>query len=218
MHMAIRIVLIDDHPVVRAGLRVLLEGESDVEVVGEASTGAAGIALARNIRPDIVLTDLLMPDMDGVVVTQTICAELPDTRVIILTSVSEEDVSVVRAVRAGAIGYVLKDADTEALVQTIRSAAVGQVHLSPRAAARLILEVRSPRSEVTLTDREREVLREIAAGRTNKEIARSLNIALSTVKCHVRSILDKLDAQSRTQAALSALRSHVLPPDELHAA
>ena len=119
--MPIRVLLIDDHPVVRAGLRALLRGEPDLEVVGEAGGGAAGIDLARRVRPNIVLTDLLMPDVDGVVVTQTITTELPDTRVIVLTSVSEDDVFVVRAVRAGAIGYVLKNADTDVLIQTIRS-------------------------------------------------------------------------------------------------
>ena len=216
--MSIRVLLIDDHPVVRAGLRALLETESDLEVVGEADGGIPAISLARKLRPNIVLTDLLLPDVGGVAVTQSIRAELPDTQVVILTIVSEEDASVVRAVRAGAIGYVLKDAETDVLVQTIRSAAEGQAHLSPRAAARLMQEMRSPRNEGLLTDREREVLREVAIGRTNKEIARSLHIAETTVKSHVRAILDKLGVRSRTQAALQALRSEMLSPDELQAA
>ena len=216
--MRIRVLLIDDHPVVRAGLRVMLEREPDLEVVGEAGSGTAGIRLARANRPDIVVIDLLLPDVDGVVVTETICAELPSTRVIVLTNVSEEDAAVVRAVRAGAIGYALKSADTDALVQTIRSASAGQVHLSPRAAARLMQEMRSPKNEPGLTGREREVLREMAAGRTNKQIAQSLHSAVSTVKCHVRAILDKLDADSRTQAALRALHAQLLSPDELYAA
>ena len=216
--MTIRVLLIDDHPVVRAGLRAHLETESDIEVVGAADAGMPAISLARRLRPDIVVTDLLLPDVDGVAVTQSIRAELPATQVIILTSVGEEDASVVRAVRAGAIGYVLKNADMDVLVQTIRSAAEGQVHLSPRAAARLMQEMRSPRNQLPLTGRERQVLREVAIGRTNKEIARSLYVAETTVKSHVRAILDKLGVQSRTQAALQAQRSEMFSPDDLQAA
>jgi two-component system, NarL family, response regulator LiaR len=216
--MTIRVLLIDDHPVVRAGLRALLETEPDLELVGEAGDGTSGISLAGRLRPTVVLTDLLLPDMDGVAVTQSIRAQLPDTQVVILTSVSEEDASVVRAVRAGAIGYVLKNAETELVVSTIRSAAEGQVQLSPRAAARLMQEMRSPKNELPLTDRERQVLREVAIGRTNKQIGRSLYIAETTVKSHVRAILDKLGVQSRTQAALLALRSQLVSPDELQLA
>jgi DNA-binding NarL/FixJ family response regulator len=216
--MTIRILLVDDHPVVRAGLRALLEIEPDLEVVGEADTGARGISQSRKLRPDLVVTDLLLPDMDGVAVTQTVRAELPETRVIVLTSVSDEDDFVIRAIRAGAIGYVLKSADTDVLVQTLRTAADGQVHLSPHAAARLMQEMRAPSHDSPLTDREREVLREVAIGRSNKEIARVLHIAETTVKSHVRAILDKLGVESRTQAALRALRSDLLTADELLAA
>src|SRR5918912_23336 len=183
--MTIRVLLIDDHPVVRAGLRAVLETESDLEVVGEADSGGHTPRVQHKLRPDIVVTDLLLPDVDGVAVTQRIRADQPETQVLILTSVDEEDASVVRAVRAGAIGYVLKSANIADLVQTIRQAAAGQVHLSSRAAARLIQEMRSPTNQLPLTDRERQVLREIAIGRTNKEIARSLDIALTTVKSHV---------------------------------
>lgn len=213
--MPIRVLLIDDHPVVRAGLRALLENEPELEVVGESGSGKMGLRLARDTRPDVVVTDILMPHMDGVTVTKTICTELPGTRVIVLTSVSEEDASVVRAVRAGAIGYVLKTADTGALVRAIRAAAAGQAELSPRAAARLMQEVRSPGKNAGLTAREREVLREIAAGRTNKQIAQSLHIALSTVKIHVRGVMGKLDAESRTQAAIRALRTPTFLAEEL---
>jgi NarL family two-component system response regulator LiaR len=215
--MTIRVLLIDDHPVVRAGLRALLEAEPEVEVVGEADTGSRGIGLTSRLRPDVVLTDLLLPDVDGVTVTQRIRAALPGTQVVILTSVDEEDASIARAVQAGAIGYVLKSANIAELLQTIRYAAQGQVHLSARAAARLIEEMRSPKN-VPLTDRELEVLRGLATGRTNKEIARALNIALTTVKSHVRTILDKLGVDSRTQAALFAVRSQLLSPDDLQAA
>ena len=216
--MIIRVLLIDDHPVVRAGLRALLGLESDIDVVGEAGNGADGIQLAIDIRPDVVLTDLLLPDLDGVVVTQTISRHVRDSRIIVLTGLGDDDASVIRAVQAGATGYVSKDTDTTSLAQTIRSVASGHVHLSPRATARLMREMRSPRNNVKLTEREREVLREVAAGRTNKQIARSLDVALSTVKCHVRAILDKLDADSRTQAALRALHSQIISPDELPAA
>ena len=216
--MTISVLLIDDHPVVRAGLRVLLESDPDLEVVGEADAGLPAISLAFNLRPNIVVTDLLLPDVDGVVVTESIRAELPDTQVIVLTAVSDEDVSVVRAVRAGAIGYMLKNADVNALIQTIRSAAEGHAHLSPRAAATLMQEMRTPRHELPLTDRERQVLVEMAMGRTNKAIARSLCIAETTAKSHVRAILDKLGVQSRTQAALLALHSQIVSSEELRAA
>ena len=216
--MTIRVLLLDDHPVVRTGLRALLQAESDLEVVGEAGDGRCAISLARKLRPDVLLTDLLLPDLDGVAVTHSIRAELPDTQVVVLTSVDEEDAAVVRAVRAGAIGYVVKSANIAHLVQTIRQAAAGQVQLSSRAAARLIQEMRSPTSQLPLTEREREVLREMAIGRTNKQIARCLNIAETTVKSHVRAILDKLGVQSRTQAALQALHAHIVSLDELQAA
>ena len=208
--MTIRVLLIDDHSVVRAGLRALLEAEPDLDVVGEAGTGNSGISLAHRVTPDIVVTDLLLPDVDGVQVTRSIRAELPRTHVIVLTSVGEEDSAVVEAVRAGAMGYVLKSAETRELVQAIRSAANGQAQLSARAAARLMQEVREPKHEVPLSERERDVLREIAIGRSNKEIARSLFIAESTVKSHVRAILDKLGVQSRTQAALHAVQTQVV--------
>jgi two-component system, NarL family, response regulator LiaR len=216
--LTIRVFLIDDHPVVRAGLRALLEMEPDLDVVGEAGDGMSGINLVRKLRPDIVVTDILLPDIDGVAVTQTIRAELAGTHVVILTSVIEDDAFVVRAVRAGAIGYVMKNADIDALVQAIRSAAGGQVHLSPRAAARLMLEMRSPSKPVPLTDRERQVLQEVMVGRTNKQIARSLIIAETTVKSHLSGILDKLDVQSRTEAAVYALRSGMFSAAEIQAA
>ena len=216
--MTIRVLLVDDHPVVRTGLRALLETEPDITVVGEAGDGLSAISLARALRPDIVVTDLLLPDVDGVAVTHSIRAELPTTQVLILTSVGEEDASLVRAVRAGAIGYVVKNAEIEVLLHTVRSAAEGQAQLSPRATARLMQEVRSPKNDLPLTDRERQVLREMAIGRTNKQIARCLNIAETTVKSHVRAILDKLGVQSRTQAALRALHARIVSPDELQAA
>src|SRR4029453_3621155 len=138
--MAIRILLVDDHPIVRTGLRSVLEAESDIEVVGEADTGGRAISLAHRLRPDVVLTDLLLPDMDGVAVTQHVRAESPATQVVVLTSVSEQNGAVVRTAQAGAISYLVKGADVDELLLTIRSAGESRVHLSPRAAARLMQE------------------------------------------------------------------------------
>jgi DNA-binding NarL/FixJ family response regulator len=161
------------------------------------------------------VTDLLLPDTTGVTVTQHVRAELPETQVVILTGMDREDASVAQAVQSGALGYVLKSASIAELVQAIRLAAEGQMHLSAQAAARLIREMAAPKSPITLTEREREVLHGLAVGRTNKEIAHSLNIALTTVKSHVRSILDKLGVDSRTQAAMYAVRAHLLTPEEV---
>jgi DNA-binding NarL/FixJ family response regulator len=216
--MTVRLLLIDDHPLVRAGLHAVLDAEIDFEVVGEADSGTGAISLARKLRPDVVVTDLFLPDLDGLTVTQRIRAELPETQVVILTGADEEDASVVGAVQSGAIGYVLKRADVAELMQTIRSAARGEVHFSARAAGRLVQEMRSRREQVALTERERQVLRGVAIGQTNKEIARSLDVALTTVKSHVRSVLDKLGVDSRTQAALYAVHSRMLSPEELQAA
>lgn len=215
--MSIRVLLVDDHPVVRTGLSRVLAAQADIDVVGEADAGEHAISLARMLQPDVIVTDLLLPDVDGVAVTERVRAELPRIQVLILTSVDEEDEAVVRAVRAGAIGFIVKTADVGVLVQAIRSSALGQVHLSPRAAARLMQEMRAPKKPALLTDREQQVLREIAIGRTNKEIARSLDIAQTTVKSHVRAILDKLGVDSRTQAALFGLRSAMFSADQVHA-
>lgn len=203
--MTIRILVADDHTVVRQGLRMFLGLDPEFEIVGEAGDGAEALALARQFRPDVVLMDLLMPVMDGIEATGIIRRELPDTEIIALTSVLE-DASVVGAVRAGAIGYLLKDAQADELCRAIRAAAAGQVQLSPKAAERLMREVRAPESPEVLTQRETEVLRLLAQGQANKEIGRTLNISEKTVKTHVSSILAKLDVPSRTQAALYAAR------------
>ena len=203
--MTIRIVIADDHSVVRRGLRMFLKQDPELEVVGEATNGAEAVHLARLLLPDIVLMDLLMPVMDGITATATIRSELPDTEVLALTSVLK-DASVVGAVRAGAIGYLLKDTDAEALCRAIKAAGAGQVQLTPQAAARLMQVVSVPESPEALTERETEVLRLLAQGQANKQIARSLNIAEKTVKVHVSNILSKLGVQSRTQATLYAIR------------
>ncbi len=216
--MSVRILVVDDHPVVRTGLRAVLEAEPDFEVVDETESGRRAVTLAHRLRPDVVLTDLLLPDLDGIAVTQSIRAQLPEIRVVVLTSVSDQDRWVVRAIRAGAIGCVMKSSHVSELVQAIRQAADGHPHMTPQAAARLMQEVQSPTHPVRLTHREREVLRELAIGRTNKEIARSLNVALTTVKSHVRTILEKLGVESRTQAALYAARTQITSGADLEAA
>ncbi|MBZ0286650.1 MAG: response regulator transcription factor [Anaerolineae bacterium] len=203
--MTIRLLLVDDHAVVRQGLRMFLSLDPDFEIVGEATDGNAALRLARELQPDVVLMDLLMPGMDGIEATGILRKEMPDIEVIALTSVLE-DSSVVGAIRAGAIGYLLKDTEANELIRSIKAAAEGQVQLSPQAAARLMREVRAPESPEALTERETEVLRLLAQGQSNKEIARALSIGEKTVKTHVSSILGKLNVSSRTQAALYAVR------------
>lgn len=203
--MTIRILIVDDHTVVRQGLHMFLGLEEDLEIVGEARDGAQAVELARKLTPDVVLMDLLMPVMDGIQATKLIRQELPDTEVIAVTSVLEDEM-VVGAIRAGAIGYLLKDAEAAELIKAIRAAADGQVQLSPQVATRLLREVRAPESPETLTEREIEVLRLLARGQSNKEIAKNLFIAEKTVKTHISNILGKLDVPSRTQAALYAAR------------
>src|SRR5213082_1809058 len=210
--MAIRIVIADDHSVVRQGLRMFLGLDPELEVVGEAADGAEALRLAQQLRPDVVVMDLLMPVMDGIAATAAIRRELPDTEVLALTSVLE-DASVVGAVRAGAIGYLLKDTQADALCQAIKAAAAGQVQLTPKAAARLMQAVSTPESPEALTERETEVLRLLAQGQSNKQIARSLYIAEKTVKTHVSNILSKLGVQSRTQATLYAVRIGLVSPN-----
>ncbi len=208
--MTIRVLIADDHSVVRQGLNMFLASDPELEIVGEARDGAEAVRLARQHRPDVVLMDLLMPVMSGTAATAIIRRELPDTEVVALTSVLE-DASVIEAVRAGAIGYLLKDTEAHELRKAIKAAADGQVQLSPQAAARLIREVVTPQHRQPFTDRETDVLRLLAQGRSNKEIARSLGIGEQTVKTHVAHILNKLDMSSRTQAALYAIHVGLVP-------
>jgi NarL family two-component system response regulator LiaR len=210
----IRVLITDDHKVVRRGLRGFLELDPALEVVGEAGNGEEAVAMSRRLEPDVVLMDLLMPVMDGIEATRDIRRELPGVEVVALTSVLE-DASVTEAVKAGAIGYLLKTTDADELCEAIKAAAAGQVQLAPEAAARLMREVRAPESPEALTERETEVLKLIAHGKANKQIARELFIDESTIKSHVHSILSKLSVKSRTQAALHAVRVGLVAAEEL---
>ena len=203
--MTIRVLVADDHAVVRQGLQMFLALDDEITIVGEACDGRQAVELAHELQPDVILMDLLMPELDGIEAIKILRRELPDIEIIALTSVLE-DSSVVGAVRAGAVGYLLKDTEADELVRAIKAAAQGQVQLSPQAAARLMREVRMPDSPEALTEREVEVLRQLALGYSNKEIAQHLSIGEKTVKTHVSNILSKLNVASRTQAALYAVR------------
>jgi DNA-binding NarL/FixJ family response regulator len=210
----VRILIADDHEIVRQGLRAFLDLDPMLDVVGDAADGAQAVRLAHRLRPDVVLMDLRMPGLDGVAATEVIRRELPDTNVLVLTSVLDES-SVSGAIHAGAIGYLLKDTRALELQQAIKAAAAGQVQFSPSAAARLMRQVVAPDRPETLSERELDVLRSLARGLANKEIARDLGIAEKTVKTHVSSILGKLGVQSRTQAALYAGRAGLVPLHQL---
>jgi NarL family two-component system response regulator LiaR len=212
--MSIRVLIADDHGVVRQGLRMFLELDPELEIVGEAENGVEALTLAREHKPDVVLMDLLMPEMDGVAATEAIRSELSDTEVVALTSVLE-DKAIFDAIRVGAISYLLKDTEADKLCEAIRAAAAGEVRLSPKVAARLVREVRAPESPETLTERETEVLRAVARGLSNSEVAEELVITEATVKTHVSSILGKLNLPSRTRAALYALKIGLVSLEEV---
>ncbi|MEU3750614.1 MULTISPECIES: response regulator [Streptomyces] len=204
----IRVLLVDDHQVVRRGLRTFLEVQEDIEVVGEASDGAEGVARAEELRPDVVLMDVKMPGTDGIEALKRLRELANPARVLIVTSFTEQR-TVVPALRAGASGYVYKDIDPEALAGAIRSVHAGHVLLQPEVAEALLSQEDQPSGTgrgTTLTEREREVLGLIADGRSNREIARALVLSEKTVKTHVSNILMKLDLADRTQAALWAVR------------
>lgn len=206
----IRVLLVDDHQVVRRGLRTFLEVQDDIEVVGEAADGAEGVEKAEALGPDVVLMDLKMPGVDGIEALKLLKERGSAARVLIVTSFTEHR-TMVPALRAGAAGYVYKDVDPEALAGAIRSVHAGHVLLQPELASALLSDD-SPRPPQgrggTLTDREREVLSHIADGRSNREIARALHLSEKTVKTHVSNILMKLDLSDRTQAALWAVRNN----------
>ncbi|MFD3701280.1 response regulator [Streptomyces sp. NPDC058646] len=204
----VRVLLVDDHQVVRRGLRTFLEVQEDIEVVGEASDGEEGIARAEDLRPDVILMDVKMPGTDGIEALRRLRELANPARVLIVTSFTEQR-TVVPALRAGAAGYVYKDIDPEALARAIRSVHAGHVLLQPEVAVALLSQEDQsppPGRSGSLTEREREVLSLIADGRSNREIARALVLSEKTVKTHVSNILMKLDLADRTQAALWAVR------------
>lgn len=207
----IRVLIADDHPMVRQGLRVFLELEPDLEVVGEASDGAEAAALTAELLPDVVLLDLVMPGVDGLSALETLAEHGLADRALVVTSFGEYR-SALPALRAGARGYISKDVDPAALATAVRAVAAGHVLLGPQVAEALVAQAVGSGSVVgsaqgpQLTAREREVLEHIAAGRSNREIARSLKLAEKTVKTHVSNILMKLGVADRTQAALWAVR------------
>ena len=208
----IRLLLADDHPVVRAGLSGMLAAEDDLEVVGEAADGAEACALAAELRPDVVLMDLRMPGTDGATATARLSRELPGVKVLILTTY-DTDADILRAVEAGATGYLLKDTPRRELADAVRAAARGETVLAPAAAASLLNRVRTPAPApaVLLTARETQVLALVAQGRTNADIGRELFIGEATVKTHLIRVFTKLDVDDRTAAVTAAMRLGLLP-------
>jgi len=208
----IRVLVADDHAIVRKGICALLATEEGIEVVGEAADGQRAIEAVARLRPDVVLMDLVMPGVDGLAATRRISAEWPETRILVLTSFAGVD-KIMPAIKAGALGYLLKDSDPEVLVDSIRQVYCGNSSLHPSVARALLEEVAHPASTTAnprlteeLTEREAEVLQFVAQGWCNQEIADALTISEATVRAHVSHILAKLDLASRTQAAIYALR------------
>lgn len=206
--MSVRILVTDDHPVVRAGLSGMLSGEPDFEVVGEAQNGKEAVAFVGERKPDVVLMDLRMPEMDGVTATQHIKSNYPDVHILVLTTY-ESDADILRAIETGATGYLLKDTPREELFGAIRMVAQGQSPLAPGVAARLMQRVRNPEEE-GLSTREIEVLELVAHGTSNKEIAKQLWVSETTVKSHMLHIFDKLSVTDRTAAVTEALKRGII--------
>jgi two-component system, NarL family, response regulator LiaR len=198
-----RVLITSPQPIVRHGLRALLSDVADFDVIAEADSGSDAVMLARQRRPDVVVIDLLLPDLDGITVTRMIRTAVPCSHVVVMTGV-DEDAPAIGAIRAGASAYLPRDARTDTFLRAIRGAAAGQVALPSQAATRL---VRAAGRRDAISEREAEVMHLVARGKANKQIARELNIAQSTVKSHVGSLLSKLGLVSRTQLALYAART-----------
>jgi NarL family two-component system response regulator LiaR len=212
----IRIVIADDHAVVREGMRALIEITPDMQLVGEAKDGVEAVLKVRATRPDVVLLDVMMPRMDGIEAVGAIKGELPDTRIIILTSFADDD-KVLAAIRSGALGYLLKDSSPQELLQAIRDVYAGKSSLHPSVALKLINEINRPSSmpeHEDLTEREMQILRLVAQGMSNQDISQTLTISERTVGTHISNILNKLNLSNRTQAALYALRKGIATLDQ----
>lgn len=212
--MAIRVLIADDHHVVRRGLVFFLKTQEMIEVVGEAANGKEAVELARKLNPDLILMDLVMPEMDGIQATQMIKSEIPEIKIMMLTSFSDQE-HVIPAVEAGASGYQLKDIQPDELVSSIKRIMNGEDQLHPKATSLVMKHLSSNNRQERkplddLTKRELEVLKEIASGKSNKEIASSLFITEKTVKTHVSNVLAKLGLADRTQAALYAVRNQLV--------
>jgi NarL family two-component system response regulator YdfI len=218
MSEAIRVLIADDHLIVREGLRLILETAEEFELVGEAGDGAQAVELAKELEPDVVLMDLQMPKMDGLTAIEQIRAQQPDAAIVILTTFNEDD-RMIRGLRAGALGYLLKDTDRETLLNTIRAAARGETLLKPEIMARVLSHAgpasasgpSKTSSATELTERETQVLQLIVRGAQNKEIAAQLDITERTVKAHLASIFNRLGVNSRTEAAAVAVRMGLVP-------
>jgi two-component system, NarL family, response regulator LiaR len=212
----IRILITDDHAIVREGLRTLISTEPGMQVVGEAMDGVEAVQKACNLKPDVILLDMVMPRMHGLEAIHEIKRECPEAHILVLTSYSDDEM-VFPAIKAGALGYLLKNTAPERLLQAIRDVHQGIPSMSPDIAAKLMLELQRPSdlppTEEPLTEREVDVLRLVAQGFTNQEIAERLVIGVGTVRTHVSNILGKLHLANRTQAALYALREGLTPPD-----
>jgi len=217
---SIRVLIADDHAIVRKGIRALLSTETDIQVIGEASDGAEAIAQAQALNPDVILMDLVMPKLDGIEATRQITANQPRARILVLTSFAADD-KVFPAIKAGALGYLLKDSGPEELVQAIHQVHRGEPSLEPSIARKVLTELsQPPKTPLTLeplTEREVGVLRLVAQGHSNREIAEQLVITEMTVRTHVSNILSKLHLASRTQAALYALREGLASLDDVPA-
>jgi NarL family two-component system response regulator LiaR len=211
----IRVLIADDHKVVRQGLRFLLSSEPGIEVAGEAADGVAALDAIRDIRPDVVLLDLFMPRLDGLAVLAAMREQRLTAAVLVLTS-SADDQHLVQAIKAGALSYLPKTAGVDQVVDAVRAAARGESVLQPAATARLLRELRHAAADPLgqLTPRETDVLKGLAQGRSNREIAKALSVSEETVKSHVSSILAKLGLADRTQAAIFALQHHLVPLDQ----
>ncbi|MEU5093638.1 response regulator transcription factor [Streptomyces sp. NPDC020996] len=212
--MAVHVLIAEDHAVVRQGLRDFLSLDGEIAVAGETTNGREAVRLARELSPDVVLMDLMLPVMDGIEATEQIREELPEVRVVALTSALDGGI-VMAAVRAGATGFLLKNAEADELRHAVKAAAAGKTYVSSAAVARLVDQVNGAGGPERLTERESEVLVMLARGKANKEIARELGIGQQTVKTYVSHIFDKLGVHSRTQAVAHALRLGLVPSGEL---